>query len=423
MRLKETFFNYNRKEWAWIFYDWANSAYSIMITTAVFPIIYNQIAAKQHIPAATSTAYLGYANSIATLLVGVSAPLLGALADYRGYRNKMFTLAALLGMLAVLSLAIVPQGSPNAWFYLLVIYIISVFGFAGANIFYDAALIDVTTPDKLSRVSSTGYAMGYLGSNIPFILFIFLMSKSEAWALSSAFLTKFAFVLTVLWWFMFTLPYWRYVDQTTGIAPSPRPLQDAWGRIKQTFSHIRLQKHLFLFLAAYFLYIDGVDTIIKMATSVGTDFGVDATALIILLLLLQFVAFPSSIIYGRLAHKFGEKPIILLGIGTYIVICCFALLMTEIWHFYVLGVLVGTAQGGIQSLSRSFYGKLIPENRYNEYYGIFNIFGRFSSILGTTLLGVIAQITGNSLMGVFSVLALFIIGGVLFLKVESPAVK
>lgn len=413
-------FGYTKKEWSWIFYDWANSAYSLMITTAIFPIVYNGLAESQGVSAADSTAYLGYANSFATLLVGLVAPVLGAMADYKGYRQKMFTTAALLGMLAVVGIALLPQDQPMAWAWMLGIYIISVLGFSGANVFYDAALIDVTTPARMSNVSSTGFAMGYLGSNIPFIIFIIILTSAGSLGLAANTVITFGFLLTAVWWFVFTIPYWKNVDQRTWIEPESQPIRKAFRRLGSTLSNARQHKNMFLFLLAYFLYIDGVGTIIKMATSVGSDFGIDANALIILLLFIQFVAFPFSILYGRLAGKFGEKPMILVGIATYIVICILALIMTETWHFYLLGFLVGTAQGGIQSLSRSFYGKLIPAERHNEYFGIYNIFGKFSSILGTTLLGITAQITGDSLTGVFSILALFLIGGVLFLFVKVP---
>lgn len=412
---------FNKLEWSWIFYDWANSVFSLMITTAVFPLFYNGIAEGSGISAANSTAYLGYANSIATFLVGLSAPLLGIIAEYKGYRSKMFNMSVALGLVAILVMGFMPLGEAHwTWISLLILYVISSIGFSTANIFYDATLSDVTTRDRMSIVSSAGYGMGYIGSSIPFVLFVIATLNIDALPIGMTTLTQFSFIGTALWWFVFTIPYWINIKQKNGTPPDARPIRSAFKRLSQTFLNIKNNRNVFLFLSAYFLYIDGVGTIIKMATSVGSDIGISSSNLIVVLLLVQIIAFPFSILYGYLSRHFGEKKMIYVGVLTYIGICLLALRMTEVWHFYLLAVLVGTAQGGIQSLSRSYFGKLIPKNRNNEFFGIYNIFGKFSSILGTTLLALTTQMTGNSLDGIFSIIILFLLGAVLLFFVKNP---
>ena len=280
--------------------------------------------------------------------------------------------------------------------------------------------MDVTTYDRMDRISAAGYGYGYIGSVFPFVLFMMIMQFS---GLNSNAIVMIGFFITAAWWFIFTVPYWLYVSQKSFIEKPKNPVKDSFIRLWGTIKRIGEHKQVFLFLLAYFFYIDGVGTIIKMATAIGSDMGLDSNSLIVILLIVQIVAFPFSLLYGYLSKRFGNKKTLFLGIGTYILICVMALWLNSYTDFLVLAILIGTAQGGVQSLSRSLFGQLIPANRANEFFGFYNIFGKFSSILGTTLLGITAQMTGNSLDGVFSLIILFLIGSVLLFFVKLPTQK
>ena len=409
-------FNYTKIEKSWILQDWANSAYSIMITTAVFPLFFKAVATGADVSAANSTAYLGYANSIGTLVVSMLAPILGAIADYKGYRNPMFTLATGLGIIATISFAFI---SDENWQLLLILYAFSSIGFSAANIFYDASLVDSTTPNRIDRISSAGYGWGYIGSSIPFVIFI-IFQLTGILPISQISLIKGGFVATALWWFVFTIPYWKNVKQKTYIEKQPHVIKNSFLRLWKTIKNVRQHRNVFLFLIAYFFYIDGVGTIFKMATSIGSDVGLSTNDLIIVMMITQLVAFPFSILYGILAGRFGNKKMIYVGIATYTFICIFALSLDSLLTFIVLAVLVGTAQGGVQSLSRSLFGQLIPKENANEFFGFYNIFGKFAAVIGPLLVGITSQITGNSLNGVFVLIILFIIGGIALYFVEEP---
>lgn len=413
-------FNYTKIEKSWILQDWANSAYSIMITTAVFPLFFKAVATGADVSAANSTAYLGYANSIGTLVVSMLAPILGAIADYKGYRNPMFTLATGLGIIATISFAFI---SDENWQLLLILYAFSSIGFSAANIFYDASLVDSTTPNRMDRISSAGYGWGYIGSSIPFVIFI-IFQLTGILPISQIALIKGGFVATALWWFVFTIPYWKNVKQKTYIEKQPHVIKNSFLRLWKTIKNVRQHRNVFLFLIAYFFYIDGVGTIFKMATSIGSDVGLSTNDLIIVMMITQLVAFPFSILYGILAGQFGNKKMIYVGIATYTFICIFALSLDSLLTFIVLAVLVGTAQGGVQSLSRSLFGQLIPKENANEFFGFYNIFGKFAAVIGPLLVGITSQITGNSLNGVFALIILFIIGGIaLYFVEETPLIK
>ena len=398
---------FNKAEWSWMFQDWANSAYSLMITTAIFPIFYKSVADAGGISGADSTAYLGYTNAIATVLTAVLAPFLGTSADYKGYRKPLFTISTLLGIIAVFSMMFIGNGN---WFLLLVVYAISSFGFHVANIFYDSSIMDVTTPERLDQVSSTGFGLGYIGSVFPFLIFMVFQLTG---IFPANVTVNIGFLLTAAWWFIFTIPYWKNVNQVNYLEKTEGIIQTTVKSLTATVKELKKYPHIYLFLFGYFFYIDGVGTIIAMATSVGTDLGLSANELIIMLLVVQIVAFPCSIMYGYLARRFGTRTMLFVGIATYIVICIFGLSLDSFTDFMILAVLVGTAQGGIQGLSRSYFGQIIPREKSNQFYGFYNIFGKFSSVLGTTILGVVAQITGDSLKGLFALIVQFSIGAIL----------
>lgn len=398
---------YDKAEWSWIFQDWANSAYSLMITTAIFPIFYKSVAESAGISGADSTAYLGYTNAIATVLTAVLAPFLGTSADYKGFRKPLFTISTLLGILAVFSMIFI--GNDN-WLLLLIVYAISSFGFHVANIFYDSSLIDVTTTERLDQVSSTGFGFGYIGSVFPFLIFMVFQLTG---VLSTSMTVNLGFILTAAWWFFFTIPYWKNVQQENYLERNEGIVSTTLKSLLTTLKELKGYPHIYIFLIGYFFYIDGVGTIIAMATSVGTDLGLSANELIIMLLVVQIVAFPCSIAYGQLAKRFSARAMLFVGIFTYIVICIYGLSLESFTDFMILAILVGTAQGGIQGLSRSYFGQIIPMDKSNQFFGFYNIFGKFSSVLGTTILGVVAQMTGDSLRGLFALIIQFIIGGVL----------
>lgn len=412
------FMKLSKEEKSWALYDWANSAYSMTVTTTILPLYFKMLTDAANIDKSVSTAYWGYANSIATLVVALLAPILGTIADYEGYKKKFFTTFFLIGIISTTLLAIPTQ---NAWFLLLVFYLLTVVGFSGSNIFYDAFLVDVTDEDRMDRVSTMGYALGYIGSTIPFIICLALVVLAQLNKIPMSIYTasKISFIITAIWWGVFTIPMLKNVNQKYFIKPDKNPISSSFKRVISTFKNIKQHKPLFIFLIAYFFYIDGVDTIIKMSTSYGSDLGISATNLLIILLITQFVAFPFAILYGRLSEKYSTKTMLYVAIIVYTIICIYAYFLKTTLDFWILAMLVGTSQGGIQALSRSYFGKLVPKENSNEFFGFYNIFGKFAAIMGPFLVGVVAQLTGKTNNGVFSVIILFIIGGFLLKKVPN----
>ena len=413
---------YSKEENSWIFYDWANSAYSIIITTAVFPLYYKAVATDAGVSMSNSTAYLGYTVAIATFILAMIGPILGTIADYEGLKKKFFLFFFLMGTVSTLSLAFVPNGN---WLWLLIIYTITAVGFHGANIFYDAFLVDVTPEERMNKISARGFGLGYIGSTIPFIISIaiILLADKEVIPLATSTASRIAFVITAIWWFVFTIPMVKNVHQIHGIKREPNMLASSFRRLGGTFKEIRKYRTVFLFLLAYFFYIDGVGTIISMSTAYGSDLGISATNLLIILFVTQVVAAPFAILYGKLAQKFTGKKMLYVGIVVYIIVCIYAFFMKTTMDFWVLAMLVATSQGGIQALSRSYFARLVPKEKSNEFFGFYNIFGKFASVMGPLLVGVTAQLTGSSAYGVFSLVILFIIGIIILSRVPEPDVK
>ena len=410
---------YSKAENSWIFYDWANSAYSIIITTAVFPLYYKAVATNAGVSMSNSTAYLGYTVAIATFILAMIGPILGTIADYDGLKKKFFLFFFLLGSVSTASLAFVPGDN---WLWLLIVYTITAVGFHGANIFYDAFLVDVTPEKRMNQLSARGFGLGYIGSTIPFIISIaiILLSQNEIIPLATSTASKLAFVITAIWWFVFTIPMLKNVHQLHGITREPKLLAGSFRRLGGTFLEIRKYRTVFLFLLAYFFYIDGVGTIISMSTAYGTDLGISATNLLIILFVTQVVAAPFAILYGKLAQIFTGKKMLYVGICVYIIICIYAYFMKTTLDFWILAMLVATSQGGIQALSRSYFARLVPKEKSNEFFGFYNIFGKFASVMGPLLVGMTTQLTGSSANGVFSLVILFIIGIILLARVPEP---
>lgn len=413
---------YSKEENSWIFYDWANSAYSIIITTAVFPLYYKAVATDAGVSMSNSTAYLGYTVAIATFILAMIGPLLGTIADYEGLKKKFFLFFFLMGTAATLSLAFVPGGN---WLWLLIIYTITAVGFHGANIFYDAFLVDVTPEERMNKISARGFGLGYIGSTIPFIISIaiILLAGKEIIPLTTSTASRIAFVITAIWWFVFTIPMVKNVHQIHGIKREPNLLASSFRRLGGTFKEIRKYRTVFLFLLAYFFYIDGVGTIISMSTAYGSDLGISAENLLVILFVTQVVAAPFAILYGKLAQKFTGKKMLYVGICVYIIVCIYAFFMKTTMDFWILAMLVATSQGGIQALSRSYFARLVPKEKSNEFFGFYNIFGKFASVMGPLLVAVTAQMTGSSAYGVFSLIILFIIGIIILSRVPEPDVK
>lgn len=330
----------------------------------------------------------------------------------------MFFLA--IGISACLLLGFIPE---SQWMLLLFVYMISALGFSGSNIFYDAFLVDVTDDERMDRVSTRGYALGYIGSTIPFIICmaIILLSSNDILPLAGYTAPKIAFVITAIWWLAFSMPMLKTVKQVHGIERETQFIRKSFIRLKNTFSEITHYRAAFTFLIAYFFYIDGVDTIIRMASSYGADLGIDANSLLIILLATQFVAFPSAIAFGHFASKYKGKVMLYVAIVGYICISIFAYFMTNVTDFWILAILVGLFQGGIQALSRSYFARLIPKENANKYFGLYNIFGKFAAIMGPFLMALAISLTGESRYGVLSLIILFVSGGLVLLRVKPKS--
>lgn len=403
-------------EKSWVLYDWANSAYTLVVTTTILPLFFKSVTSQAGLAASQSTAYWGYANSAATFIVAILAPLLGTIADYKDKKKRFFISALMLGVIFTLALSFIPEGN---WIMLLSVYVFTMVGFAGANVFYDAFLVDVSSEAQMDMVSSYGYAWGYIGGTIPFALIAAMIFGHERLNLAEIDVMRIGFAVTALWWAVFSIPMIRNVHQKYYIENEAHVVKKSIRRIKETLKNVKSHKAIFAFLIAYFFYIDGVGTIIKMAVVYGSDVGVDSTTLIMVLMAVQLVAFPFAILYGMLSKKFGTKRMIQIAIIIYIFTCIYAYQLDSVVEYWGLGMLVASSQGGIQALSRSYYGKLIPKENSNEFYGFYNIFGKFAAVMGPLLVGVVSETTGRTQNGIFSIIALFVIGFLLLLKVPE----
>jgi UMF1 family MFS transporter len=401
----------NKKQWSWILYDWANSGYGIIVTTAVLPVYFKSIAQADHVSAASSTAFWGYANSFGTLLVSILAPFLGALADYPNFKKRLLNIFCWLGIVSTVGLALLPA---TQWRWILAIYVISAIGYSASNLFYDSFLTDVADNSQMNKISTHGYAYGYLGGVVAFSLFLVLYLTNGFGAMDSAAVSRWSFIIAAVWWIIFYLPLQKNVHQKYSVAPTSAPLAGSFKRVFQTIRHIKQYKQVAWFLVAYFFYIDGVDTIFTMATAIGMDIGVKTSVLMIVMLVVQLVAFPFSILFGWIADRFSTREGILLGIFVYLVICLYALNLHTTADFWILAILVGTVQGGLQALSRSFFGKIIPKDSGSEFFGFYNILGKFSAVMGPFLVGIVTQLTGKSTIGAASLSVLFLVGLIIF---------
>ena len=406
----------NKLEKYWVMYDVGNSAFALLVST-IIPIYFKNMATQNGISAADSTAYLSYAISISTLIVAILGPVLGTVADGKNRKKPLFTLFMMVGVIGCAALAL-----PKSAMLFLVVFVITKVGFSGSLIFYDSMLVDVTIDERMDDVSSQGYAWGYIGSCVPFIASLALIFGADYIGISGTMATAIAFVINALWWAVVTIPLLKnykqnyYVEtRTSGVTETVKRLGSVCGEIKN-------DKKVFLFMVAFFFYIDGVYTIIEMATSYGKDVGISDTSLLLALLLTQIVAFPCAIIFGRLAQKFDTARLIAVCIGAYFLVAVYALWIDAAWKFWMMATFVGVFQGAIQALSRSYYARIIPKEKSSEYFGIFDIFGKGASFMGTMLMGISTQIFHTSKAGVIVIAAMFVIGFVIF-KIQAKTMQ
>lgn len=403
-----------REEKNWVLYDVGNSAFTLLITTIV-PIYFNYLAQSEGISAINYLAYWGYAASITTLIVALLGPVCGSIADTKGYKKPIFLTALAVGVLGCLSLGVAKQ-----WLLFLVVFVIAKVGYSSSLIFYDAMLTDITTRERMDQVSSLGYAWGYIGSCIPFVICLVMVLGSENFGMNMVQAMTVAFVITALWWIGMTLPLMKVYKQKYYVEKKPQVVRESFRRLGRTFRNVKKEKKIFLFLLAFFFYIDGVYTIIDMATAYGSALGLDTTGLLLALLVTQIVAFPFAILFGRLAKKYSADILITICIGAYFGIAVFAYFLVNQIQFFTLAVLVGMFQGGIQALSRSYFTKIIPAAQAGEYFGLLDICGKGAAFMGTGIVSAVTQVTGSMNKGVGAIAVLFVIG-LLFFRLSVKA--
>ena len=403
-------FGLDKRETSWVLYDVGNSAF-VMLSTALIPVYFSSIAE----PGSSVVVAWGYAETVASLILALLMPFLGSLADLQGNKKKF-----LVGFMGTGAVACAALGFPTEALPFLVLYVVSSVMLNGSMVFYDGMLVDATTEDRYDKVSSHGYAWGYIGSCIPFIICLAVVLGGPSIGIDMMIGMKIAFLITAAWWVAFTIPLIRNVRQVHYKERTAHVFSDMFRGIGRTIKAIVHDRRLLLFMVAFFFYIDGVHTVIKMSTSYGTDLGIDSTQLVLALLVTQFVAFPSAIAYGRLSERFGTKRMLLIAIFAYFCIVLFAaFFLCSALEFWILAICVGLFQGGIQALSRSEFGKLIPKDNANEYYGFFDIFGKYAAVMGTFLVSVFTQLTGNPSIGVLSIAVLFLVGFVLLVRMPE----
>lgn len=394
----------------WVLYDVGNSAFTMLATT-IFPIYFNYLAGNAGISDVDYLAYWGYAASICTLLVVLLGPTLGAIADTKDFKKRIFTVFVCIGVAGCIALGFI-----SSWIWFLVAFVLTKTGYSASLVFYDAMLTDVTEAERMDTVSSQGFAWGYIGSCIPFVASLAVVLGGGSIGLSMQTSMLIAFLITALWWFFSSIPLLRSYQQKYYAEAGGHVVRDSFVRLGKTFSEIRRQKHIFIFLLAFFFYIDGVYTIIDMATAYGQALGLDSTGLLLALLVTQIVAFPSVLILNRVAKKINPTKVLTICIAAYLGISIYAYFLDSQVDFWILAVLVGMFQGSVQALSRSYFGKIIPPEKSGEFFGLYDICGKGAAILGTTLVSVMSQITGKMNVGVSAISVLFVIGLLLFRK-------
>ena len=401
-------FKMTKAERNWVLYDVGNSAFTMLMAT-IMPIYFNHLAGQAGLESAEYLAYWGYAASIVTAIIVLLGPAMGALADTKNFKKKLFLGSMLLGVVGCTVL-----GGIQHWLVFLGIFILTKVGYSSSLIFYDSMLSDVTTDERMDKVSSAGYAWGYIGSCIPFVLSLLVVLGYESIGLSFGVAMTIAFALNGIWWLVMSLPLLKDYRQKYYVEVNEKVFSASLYRIVGTLRDMKNHKHVLLFVIAFFFYIDGVYTIIDMATAYGQALGLDSTGLLLALLVTQLVAFPFALLYGRLAQRFKTEGIITVCIVAYIAIAVYAVFLRTQFQFWVLAVFVGMFQGGIQALSRSHFAKIIPHEKSGEYFGLLDICGKGAAFLGTTLVSALTQLTGDASKGVSAIAVLIVVGLIVF---------
>lgn len=405
--------------WSWAFYDWANSAFATVVMAGFFPIFFKQYWAAD-LPIVESTYHLGMINSSASLIVVLISPILGAVADQMERRKGFLLIFACLGVVMTGALYWVEQGQ---WLLASLLYVAGVVGFSGGNLFYDALLSVVSPQQSVDRVSALGFGLGYLGGGLLFALNVCMTLEPEIFGLADASeAVRVAFLCTALWWLLFSLPLLLFVHEPgANKIATLVAIKNGFNQLHHTLKQIRSLPHTFLFLLAYWLYIDGVDTIIRMAVDYGLSIGLASSDLISALLITQFVGFPAAIAFGRIGERIGSKLGILLALAVYICVTLFSVFIYAAWQFYLLAVIIGLVQGGVQSLSRSLYIGLIPAGQTAEFFGFYNMLGKFAAVLGPVLVGWLTLLSGSNRVGILSIVFLLLAGAYLLVRVDLVA--
>ncbi|MBT3518236.1 MAG: MFS transporter [Candidatus Marinimicrobia bacterium] len=409
--------NLSKKVWSWAIYDWANSAFSTTVMAGFFPLFFEKYWSNPD-DVIQSTYQLGLANSAASILIAAVSPFLGAIADRGSAKKKFLFFFAFIGIIMTGGLWVVEQGQ---WQMAIFFYVIASVGFLGGNIFYDSLLPSVASREKLDFVSSFGFALGYIGGGILFLINVLMYLHPDWFGIAnSSTAIKLSFLSVAVWWAVFTIPILFFVPEpkNKNSVPLLHALKAGAKQLKETFNHIREMKVIGMFLLAYWFYIDGVDTIIRMSVKMGSSLGFEAGDLIVALLMVQFIAFPAALAYNQFAQKIGTKNAVFVAIGGYAVITFLAYFMNDPLHFFVLAGLIGLFQGGIQALSRSLYARLIPVGKEGEFFGFYNMLGKFAAVIGPILMGWVTVVTGSVRYGILSILILFILGAFFLTKVD-----
>ncbi len=413
----------NKSIYSWALYDWANSAFAVCILTVFYPLFFKSYW-HSGVDVTTSTFHLGLSNSLSSIIIVLIAPVIGSIADNSNSKKWFLFFFAFLGMVMTAGLYFIHQGE---WFIAASFYVVASIGFMGANVFYDSFLIVVADKKELDIVSGLGYAFGYIGGGILFLLNIILVLNPEWFGLADETIAiRISFISVAVWWLLFSIPIMLYVPEAnTGNSESVFGIiKSGLIQLKITFKEIKKYKIVITFLLAYWLYIDGVDTIVRMSVDYGLSIGLDTNNLIIAVMITQFVGFPATILFGFIGNKYGSKRGILIAIIVYIAVTLYAVSMTSTYEFYIMAVIIGLVQGGIQSLSRSFYARIIPANKAAEFFGFYNMMGKFAAVLGPLLVGGVAVITSSSRYSMLSLIILFVVGGIILYFVdEKKAIK
>jgi len=410
--------NTNRQQLSWAFYDWANSAFATTVMAGFFPLFFKKYWASD-LAAETSTFYLGLANSSASFIIMILAPILGSLADSSGTHKRLLICFAMLGVLATTSFFFISQGM---WPIACIVYVVSIIGFSGANVFYDALLPILAPKSKHHSLSALGFALGYLGGGVLFAINVAMTLKPSIFGLAdSSEAVRWSFMSVGIWWMIFTLPLLFTVKDQPESANKNITIRSSLQNLLVTFRRVFSNRNIALFVVAYWFYIDGLATIIKMAVDYGMSIGLPSNSLILALLIVQFIGFPATLFFGRLGRRRGAKFGLWIALSAYVVATFAAAFMQTVTHFYLLAVVLGLVQGGVQSLSRSLFSNLIPPERSGEYFGFLNMLGKSAAVLGPLLVGIVAVQSGSTRIGIVSILVLFIIGMIMLKFVEEPA--